>query len=89
MLTKSIRLVSQSRNLIPRLYASTSNNDKVGPKKFERTPVGRLEDDETLKKKLNSEVEDDEETPKRRVKNLETGEIGGPRVSSFKYTFFK
>jgi hypothetical protein len=52
--------------------ASTSD-DKIAPKKFERTPVGRLE--EEPKKK------DDEEgaAPRRRIVNEETGEIGGPQ----------
>lgn len=45
------------------------------PKKFERTPVGRLEDEEALKKQKETE-----EQPRRRLVNPETGEIGGPPV---------
>jgi hypothetical protein len=59
--------------------AINSNDDKIKPKKFERTPIGRLEDEENLKAK--KQQEEDDQVPRRRLVNPETGEIGGPQVS--------
>jgi len=62
-----------------RLVSTTAADHQAhveAPKKFERTPIGRLEESETLKRRDKS---DDEEAPRRRMVNPETGEIGGPR----------
>lgn len=61
-------------------FSSATNGDRIQPKKFERTPVGRLEDEQSLKAKKQPD-QDEDKVPRRRIINPETGEIGGPRVS--------
>lgn len=82
MLRQSAQFIqrSWSRVITSTCTYSSANDkpttkDKFAPKKFERTPVGRLEEDETL----NKRQEDDEGPPRRRIVNEETGEIGGPQ----------
>ncbi|KAI6238247.1 Succinate dehydrogenase assembly factor 4, mitochondrial-like protein [Aphelenchoides fujianensis] len=55
-----------------RLASSKSNPNEreIKPKKFERTPVGRLEEEPEKPK---------DEPPRRRIVNPETGEVGGPQ----------
>ena len=52
-----------------------SDEQTIKPKKFDRTPVGRLEDEE----KQRTTKQDADAPPRRRIYNEKTGEIGGPQ----------
>jgi hypothetical protein len=81
MLVKSITRLSipWSQSIKVSRFASIDKGE-IKPKKFERTPVGRLEDDDALKRKNE---EEGDVAPRRRIVNPETGEIGGPQVSAY------